>query len=117
MHQHAVAKLVEHEAYLVLSAPGGSAQSFASNVLITAKNVQLQEHLRNLYAHLFENHYIECIVGFDRDVLHIVPDDVARRIERHDPSWEAMVPAPAADAIKRRHLFGHADPVPATTAP
>src|SRR5690606_18834600 len=38
---------------------------FAANVLVTARNVQVSERLRNLYAHLMENHYIDCIVGFN----------------------------------------------------
>ncbi len=47
------------------------AHAFASSVLITAKNVHMEDHLRNLYDHLLENHYIDCIIGFDREgVLH-----------------------------------------------
>src|SRR3954469_20749339 len=44
--------------------PGTQAShAFASNVLITAKNVHVADHLSNLYAHLLENHYIDTIVG------------------------------------------------------
>src|SRR3954462_6722508 len=40
-------------------APGSSVgHAFAANVLITAKNVHVTDNLRNLYAHLLENHYI-----------------------------------------------------------
>jgi hypothetical protein len=80
--------------------------AFASDVLITAKNVQVVDHLRNLYAHLLENHYLDCIVGFDRDVLNIFSRDVLRRIKEGDSSWEQMVPAKVAAAIKERQLFG-----------
>src|SRR5262249_43038715 len=33
---------------------------FSSGVLITAKNLHVADHLSNLYAHLLENHYIDC---------------------------------------------------------
>lgn len=83
-----------------------SSQGFAASVLITAKNVQVADHLRNLYAHLLENHYIDSIVGFDQRVLGIFSGDVLRRIRESDPTWEEMVPAPVAAAVRRRKLFG-----------
>jgi hypothetical protein len=80
--------------------------AFASAVLINAKNVQITEHLRNLYAHLLEAHYIDCIVGFDPTILHIFSRDVLRRIKENDPTWEGMVPDVVVAAIKKRGLFG-----------
>jgi hypothetical protein len=91
------------------SGTGTSVQPFASNVLITAKNVRIADHLSNLYAHLFDNHYIECIVGFDTNILNIFSRDVLKKIKDNDLLWEKMVPVSVADAIKRRGLFGHAD--------
>jgi hypothetical protein len=88
---------------------GSPANAFSSNVLINAKNVKIVEHLSNLYAHLLENHYIDCVVGFDSDILNIFSRDVLRRIKEKDATWEDMVPKPVADAIKRRGLFGFAD--------
>ena len=81
--------------------------AFAAGVLINAKNVQVVDHLRNLYAHLLENHYIDCIVGFDASILHIFSRDVLRRINERDETWEKMVPESVAKAIKTRHLFGY----------
>ncbi|MGD1030258.1 MAG: TonB-dependent receptor [Opitutaceae bacterium] len=98
------------------AAPGSAgAHSFAANVLIHAKNAQVADNLRNLYDHLLENHYLECLVGFDPKILHIFSRDVLRRIKERDPSWEEMVPAPVAASIKRRGLFGYA-PTPSLTA-
>jgi hypothetical protein len=99
--------------------PPGShvAHAFASSVLITAKNVHVADHLRNLYDHLLENHYIDCIVGFDRDVLSIFSRDVLGRIRDRDPSWEQMVPPSVAAAIKRRRLFGYSEAAPEAAAP
>jgi hypothetical protein len=87
--------------------------SFTSGVLINAKNVQVVDHLRNLYNHLLENHYIDCVVGFDTSILHIFSRDVLRRIKENDPKWEEMVPSAVAVAIKKRRLFGYSPPVAA----
>ncbi|HZP59402.1 MAG TPA: TonB-dependent receptor [Opitutaceae bacterium] len=91
-------------------------QAFASGVLITARNVHILDHLRNLYDHLLENHYLECIVGFNPDILGIFSRDVLDRIKAGDSSWEKMVPAPVAEAIKKRRLFGYGAPQPAAAA-
>jgi hypothetical protein len=84
--------------------------AFSANVLITAKNVHITPHLRNLYDHLLENHYIECITGFDREALAVISRDVMSRIRDRDPAWEKMVPDSVAAAIKKRRLFGYAPP-------
>jgi hypothetical protein len=84
-----------------------SGHRFAANVLISAKNVRIAEHLANLYAHLMENHYVDCILGFDPAILDILSRDVLKKIKAQDAVWEQMVPAPVAQAIKRRGLFGH----------
>jgi len=89
------------------------AHAFASNVLINAKNVHVADHLRNLYSHLLENHYIECIVGFDPEHLGIFSRDVLRRIKVGDASWEKMVPDIVVAAIKKRRLFGYTPPLAA----
>ncbi|MFT3781665.1 MAG: TonB-dependent receptor [Nibricoccus sp.] len=80
---------------------------FNSNILITAKNLQVPDNLRNLYAHLLENHYIECLHGYNEAHLSIFSRDVLRRIKAKDDSWETMVPKSVATAIKKRRLFGY----------
>jgi hypothetical protein len=104
MKQEAYARYID-------SSADTSAHTFASNVLINAKNVRIVEHLSNLYAHLLENRYIDCIVGFDPDILDIFSRDVLKKIKGNDATWERMVPAPVAQAIKRRGLFGLAGSV------
>jgi hypothetical protein len=81
--------------------------AFASSVLITATNLQVADHLRNLYAHLLENHYIDCMVGYDRSILHILSKDVLQKLRAGDPAWEKMVPDRVVHAIKNRRLFGY----------
>lgn len=87
----------------------GVSHAFAKDVLVTARNLQVAPRLHNLYAHLMENHYIECIVGYNPDILDIFSRDVLQRIQNKDASWENMVPEPVAAAIKRNGLFGFSD--------
>jgi hypothetical protein len=105
-----------YERYIVDSSGNGtSIHTFTSNALISAKNVRVAEHLANLYAHLLENHCIDCLVGFDPNILAIFSREVLKRIWNNDPVWETMVPLQVAHGIKRRGLFGYADQSAATT--
>ncbi len=95
-----------YERYILdSSATRPSLHAFPPDVLINAKNVKIIDHLSNLYAHLLENRYIDCIVGFDSNILNIFSRDVLKKIREHDLMWEGMVPVPVARAIKRRGLF------------
>lgn len=86
--------------------------AFSADVLVTARNLQVSPNLRNLYAHLMENHYIDCIVGFNPEFLDIMSRDVLNKIQSGDASWETLVPQSVTEAIKSKGLFGH---VPAST--
>ena len=109
-----------YDSYLKSGHPseGGHASvshAFSSKVLITARNLAVADNLRNLYAHLLENHCIDCISGFNEDYLTIFSRDVLQRIKNGDPSWERLVPAKVADFIKKRNLLGYGKP--ATSPP
>ncbi len=86
--------------------PTAGGHAFSGDVLITAKNVKIEVHLQNLYAHLLENHSIDTLSGFDRRALGIDSREVLSRIRAGDAAWEQMVPAPVAAVIKERALFG-----------
>lgn len=99
-----------YEKYIVEAGTSGApTKSMAPNILITAKNVRIADHLSSLYAYLLENHCIDCIVGFDTNILDIFSRDALKKIKDNNLLWEKMVPIPVADAIKRRGLFGHAN--------
>jgi hypothetical protein len=103
-----------YERYIVESCNSGKpAQSAAPSILITAKNVRVDDRLASLYSHLLENHCIDSIVGFDTNILGIFSRDALKRIRDHDVIWEEMVPKSVAIAIKRRGLFGHLNMRPA----
>jgi hypothetical protein len=74
--------------------------------LVTADNVKVAPHLRLLYSHLHENHFIEALYGYRNECLGIFSNEVLTRIQRRDPSWENMVPEKSAQTIKRLRLFG-----------
>ena len=82
-------------------------ETFGAGVMITARNLQVSDRLRNLYAHLLENHNLDCLVGSNPDYLNIFSRDVLQRIKSGDSAWETMVPAKVADFIKERHLLGY----------
>jgi hypothetical protein len=99
-----------YERYIVEAGGSGApTKSLAPHILITAKNVRIADHLASLYAYLIENHCIDCIVGFDANILDIFSRDALKKIKDNNLLWEKMVPIPVADAIKRRGLFGHAN--------
>lgn len=85
----------------------GATHAFAKDILVTARNLQVSPSLHNLYAHLMENHYIDCIDGFNPDILDIFSRDVLQRIQNNDATWESMVPQPVVAAIKEHDLFGY----------
>src|ERR1700726_1051916 len=85
---------------------GTSLHPLATDVWINAINLQVQMHLRNLYAHLLENHYIAPIVGFDAAIMDIFSRDVLSKIQTGVSGWEHMLPEKAAAVIKERNLFG-----------
>lgn len=81
----------------------------AKHTLVTADNVKVASHLRLLYSHLHENHFIEALYGYRHECLGIFSNEVLTRIQRRDSSWETMVPANTALTIKRLRLFGSKD--------
>ena len=118
MFRHAVKLYVypmqqtAYDSYLKHGHPAEGGQShvnhaFSGKVLITARNLNVSDHLRNLYAHLLENHYIDCINGFNEDYLAIFSREVLQRIKNNDASWEKLVPTKVAEVIKERGLLGY----------
>ena len=73
------------------------AHAFAANVLINAKNAQVADHLRNLYDHLLENHYLECLVGFD-------PEDPPHLLQGCPAPHQGERPGLGGDGARTRGL-------------
>jgi hypothetical protein len=103
-----------YERYLAATAPaavappgiaGAPPRALPADVLITGENLQVPPHLRHLYSHLLENHYIEGVTGFNPETLDIISRDVLAMIKRGDPAWEAAVPSAVVGRIKQSGLF------------
>ena len=84
--------------------------------LITVENMDVAPHLRHLYAHLVENRFVENIRNYNPDYLKIYSGDVLAKIKAGDPSWEKLVPAPIAQVIKTKRLFGWSEKAEVMTA-
>jgi len=80
--------------------------NFATGQIVTAENFPVTPHLRHLYAHLTENHFIQGLPDFKADFLRIRSRDVLDKIEAGDASWEKLVPPVIADVIRQKKLFG-----------
>jgi hypothetical protein len=78
----------------------------AAEAWITAANLQVEMNLRNLYAHLLENHFIAPIVGYDPSTMEFFSRDILAKIHRGEAGWERGVPPKVAELIKERKLFG-----------
>lgn len=78
-----------------------------SGNIITAETLQVEPHLRHLYAHLYENHGIEDLEGCELKYLPIFPADVIEKIQSGDTSWEDMVPGKVAEMVKERGMFSY----------
>jgi hypothetical protein len=104
--------LAEQAGKVASPEPAPQALPMPGEWLITAQNLQVKIHLRNLYAYLLENHYIEPLLGFHAENLGIFSRDVLKKIAEGDSAWEKLVPAQAATIIKNRHLWGYKPPAP-----
>jgi len=78
----------------------------ASNEIHTALQAPIPppwNHLRDL---LLAIGRVVPIHAYDESLLSIHTPEVLKLIQRQDPTWEAMVPAVVAEAIKSKNLFG-----------
>src|SRR5439155_24909074 len=58
-----------------------------SGQVVTAENFGVAPHLKQLYAHLLANGFIQTIRNFDSDLLSIRSRDVLGKIQSGDSEW------------------------------
>ncbi|MEM9398785.1 MAG: TonB-dependent receptor [Verrucomicrobiota bacterium] len=73
--------------------------------IITAHNLDVEEHLQHLYRYLIENRYIEAIRSENPVQADFSSRNVIDRIEKGDPSWKQLVSPRVAKIIKDRGFF------------
>lgn len=79
----------------------------ATGAITTVSNLEIAPGLLNLYRHLVERGCIVQLDNYDPECLPIFSRDVLEKIRAGNPSWEAMVPPPVAEVIKKRGFFGY----------
>jgi len=80
---------------------------------VTAENVKVADHQKNLYAHLLANSLVEPIRKYDPANLNIRSTDVLAKLQAGDPAWEKMALPEAVELIKSKGLFGYRAPAKA----
>jgi len=80
---------------------------FETGRIITAESFPIAPHLRQLYAYLRENRFLQDLGQVNPDLLRIRSRDVLEQIAAGHPAWEALVPPPVVEVIKRQRLFGY----------
>jgi hypothetical protein len=79
----------------------------ADGSLTTTETLDLSSDLKKLFGYLVESGWIEQLNNYNPEYLSIFSRDVLKKIQNRDATWESMVPAPVAEIIKKRNLFGH----------
>jgi len=77
-----------------------------SEELMTCKNLPVPEGIKFLYQHLLNCGQIVDVKGFNPDILHIFSKEVYRMLKTDEKGWDEMVPAKAAELIRKKCLFG-----------
>ncbi|MCB9496994.1 MAG: TonB-dependent receptor [Fibrobacteria bacterium] len=72
----------------------------------TARDLEVPGPLSHLYRYFLERGVIEELEGWDRNCLEVFSRDALARIQKGDPTWEAMVPAPVAEVIRKHGYLG-----------
>jgi hypothetical protein len=69
-------------------------------------NFQLPDHLTGLFDYMLKTNKVEEIHNYNPDLLHILSDDVLKKIQDSNNTWENDVPESVSKAIKFLGLFG-----------
>ena len=78
----------------------------AQGILITTGNLEVGPNVAHLLEHLRANRLVDDIRDVDPGLADQSAAEVHERLLRGDASWRDLVPAPVADLITARRLFG-----------
>src|SRR5262249_34370571 len=82
-------------------------QDPTSGATVTVETLTVEPEFRHLKAFLQENHYVEPLSNYNNSYLSIVTREVLAKIQRGDPTWEALTPPRIAQMIIQDKLFGY----------
>ena len=77
----------------------------ATDQLTGIHELQLEPHLKHLYAYLLNSGNVKALETVKREYLSIYSQQVLEMIRNGSADWEAMVPAQVVDIIKEKKLF------------
>ena len=75
--------------------------------LYTLQDLRIPPHLHGLLQYMKDNNKVAAIEGYDKQLLHILSDDVLSKIRAGASIWEDDVPYEVVKAIKYFELFGY----------
>ncbi|MFZ5972515.1 MAG: TonB-dependent receptor [Bacteroidota bacterium] len=80
-----------------------------SNELFTLKDFEasLPANLKHLFRYLMDNNKLVDIKDANKNILHIISDNVLAMIRKGEPGWEKYVPNKVQEAIKEQGLFDY----------
>ena len=71
------------------------------------QDLRIPPHLHGLLQYMKDNNKMAAIEGYDKQLLHILSDDVLSKIRAGASIWEDDVPYEVVKAIKYFELFGY----------
>lgn len=75
--------------------------------LISLDKIRIDDKVKGLFGYLIDNDKLEAIHDFNKDLLHIYPGDVLRKLQSGDCCWKDDVPAEVYEAIVDLKLFDY----------
>ncbi len=80
-----------------------------SNELFTLKDFEasLPTNLKHLFRYLMDNNKLVDIKDANKNILHIISDNVLAMIRKGESGWEKYVPNKVQEAIKEQGLFDY----------
>ena len=82
------------------------AQEPKTGQITTADNLLVPDGIKFLYQYLLESRQIVGVIGYNRDILHIYPQEVLVEIKENTAGWENKIPVALVRLIKQKKLFG-----------
>jgi hypothetical protein len=74
-------------------------------VLITSRDIRLNEKHQMLYEYLLQSRFILNLKSDMAKQLHVKSHEVLQMIQENNPNWEKYVPMTVAKTIKAKDLF------------
>jgi len=82
-------------------------EKIEADSIVTADNLHVAYHLRNLYKYLSENEYVVPIRDYDPEMLGIYASGAMQSLQSGGDEWQAAVPQACVESITRARDKGY----------